>query len=209
LESGNLNKPVFPQEVSGGKARLRLSENAKTGFGVELACVMQSPGQDLASGLPQGVRPYVVQTGMGAGTRLKFEPRLHLKTINFQGRLGTNIRKRTSWIIEAISAGTSLHSRDPTAAAKRAVDDAIRHNSLTGLYGLLRQTQSKRKADDAILIDAASADSEPQQGTTVAWDRMRVFLTIACPLHEQVDLAEVAASLPHGHVVRTKTLVDV
>jgi hypothetical protein len=78
LESGNLNKAVFPQEVSGGKARLRLSENATTGFGVELACVMQSPGQDLASGLPQGVRPYVVQTGMGAGTRLKFESCLHI-----------------------------------------------------------------------------------------------------------------------------------
>ena len=104
------------------------------------------------------------------------------------------------------SAGTSLHSRDPTVAAKRAVTGLHSRvqNSLTALYDLLRQTESKHKAED--VKDASSAGSA--SGTTVLRDRMRVFLTIACPLHEQVDLAEVAASLPHGHVVRTSTQAD-
>lgn len=98
---------VGGSEVANGQARLVSAVpygdwegHAVFGFGVELPSVKPGRGHGLGKGLPEGWRPFVVQTGMG----------------------------------------TSIHGSDPTKAAIRAVDEAIRHNSLTGLYDLLRST---------------------------------------------------------------------
>jgi uncharacterized protein (TIGR02058 family) len=68
--------------------------------------------------------------------------------------------------------GVDLHGADDTIAARRAVENAIRHNSLL----FLRQ------------IGLQSAD------------QIRVEVTIGTPHPEQVDAAAVAAALPVGRV---------
>ncbi|MEM1314485.1 MAG: Lin0512 family protein [Pseudomonadota bacterium] len=65
--------------------------------------------------------------------------------------------------------GISLHARDATQAAVRAVEDALRHSSLA-LFGTCGLT-----AGD-----------------------MRVVATVGVPRPEEVDVARVAAALPHG-----------
>ena len=77
--------------------------------------------------------------------------------------------------------GVDVHGSDPTKAAKRAVDEAIRHNSLTGIGRMIlaKDDNGKKKLD---------------------WSRMKIILTIACPLHEQLDREAVSATLPHGEV---------
>lgn len=65
--------------------------------------------------------------------------------------------------------GVSLHGMDATKAAIRAVEDALRHSSLSVLA--------------TCGIGAA---------------QMRVAVTVAVPRPEEVDAAAVAAALPHG-----------
>ncbi len=65
--------------------------------------------------------------------------------------------------------GVDVHGRDYTSAAKRAVFDALHHNSL-GFQRLVGKT-----ADD-----------------------MRVDITIGVPRPDLVDGAAVVATLPHG-----------
>ena len=130
--------------LEGGQARLL--DPTAPGFGVSLPPVLHvSPsehtGSSLAEGLPEGHRPFIVQTGMGV----------------------------------------DVHGSNPTKAAVRAIDEAIRHNSLTGLGHLLRS----------------------EDGAGLDWHRMRVLLTVACPLHEELDAEELCAALPHGEVELT------
>jgi uncharacterized protein (TIGR02058 family) len=75
-------------------------------------------------------------------------------------------RKR---LILEMGQGISLHARDATQAAVRAVEDALRHSSLAlfGTCGL--------KAGD-----------------------MAVRVTVGVPRPEEVDVSRVAAVLPHG-----------
>lgn len=68
--------------------------------------------------------------------------------------------------------GVDLHGADDTTAARRAVEEAIRHNSLLFLGQL----------------DLRSAD------------QVKVDVTIACPHPERVDTASVAKALPVGDV---------
>ena len=68
--------------------------------------------------------------------------------------------------------GVDVHGGDATTAAKRAVDEAIRHNSLVGLRTM---------------------------GLT-SIDQMKVEVTIACPMPESVDVEAVAKALPVGDV---------
>ncbi|MFU8815207.1 MAG: Lin0512 family protein [Pseudomonadales bacterium] len=70
--------------------------------------------------------------------------------------------------------GVDVHGRDYTKAARRAVSDAIRHSSVS-FFRLL--------------------------GKSV--DEMHVAVTIGVPNPEAVDLAAVAAELPHGVVTVT------
>ena len=74
-------------------------------------------------------------------------------------------------VILELGSGNDLHGGDYTKAARRAVDDAIHHSSLT----LLR----------TLALDAA---------------QMRVEVTIGVQRPERVDAAAVAATLPHGEV---------
>ncbi len=67
--------------------------------------------------------------------------------------------------------GVDVHGSDYTKAARRAVSDAIRHSSI-GVFRLL-----DRSVDD-----------------------MHVQVTVAVARPDQVDMAAVAAELPHGTV---------
>ena len=170
---------VGGSEVANGQARLVSAVpygdwegQAAFGFGVELPSVKQGREHDLSQGLPEGWRPFVVQTGMG----------------------------------------TSIHGSDPTKAAIRAVDEAIRHNSLTGLYDLLRSTANKDKEWDAGLQWGRMREHTRNlsflclviSNFRSVCDRLSVctgvFVTIACPMHELLDHGAVIAALPHGHV---------
>ena len=68
--------------------------------------------------------------------------------------------------------GVDVHGGDATTAAKRAVDEAIRHNSLVGL----------------------------RHAGVTAMEQIKVEVTIACPHPESVDQEAVAKSLPVGEV---------
>jgi len=72
-------------------------------------------------------------------------------------------------IILELGAGADLHGRDYTKAAKRAVEDAMRHSSLS----IIRQ----------LGLDHAT---------------MRVEITIGVAEPDQVDEDAVAAVLPYG-----------
>ncbi len=79
--------------------------------------------------------------------------------------------KQLKRVILEMGMGTVLHSGDYTKAAKRAVDDALHHSSLT----LFR-----------------SLDIDPNS--------MQVDLTLAAQQPEKIDLDAVAALLPFGTV---------
>ncbi len=68
--------------------------------------------------------------------------------------------------------GVDVHGGDATTAAVRAIDEAIRHNSLVGLRTM---------------------------GLT-SIDQMKVEVTIACPMPESVNVEAVAKALPVGEV---------
>jgi uncharacterized protein (TIGR02058 family) len=74
-------------------------------------------------------------------------------------------------VITEFGAGTDLHGGDYTKAAVRAVEDAIRHSSLS-------------------LIRSLGLDAET----------MQVAVAIGVQRPEAVDRARVAAALPHGEV---------
>jgi uncharacterized protein (TIGR02058 family) len=74
-------------------------------------------------------------------------------------------------IILEMGTGNALHSEDYTKAAKRAVQDAIHHSSLT----LFR-----------------SLGIDP--------DTMQIEFTLAAQEPEKIDLQAVAETLPYGHV---------
>ena len=74
-------------------------------------------------------------------------------------------------IILEMGTGNALHSGDYTKAAKRAVEDALHHSSLT----LFR----------SLGIDPKS---------------MQIELTLAAQEPDQIDLDAVAATLPYGQV---------
>ena len=74
-------------------------------------------------------------------------------------------------IILELGAGNNLHGGDDTTAAMRAVEDALRHSSLS----LLR----------SLGIDAAG---------------MQVHVTIGVQRPERVEAEQVKAALPHGRV---------
>lgn len=73
-------------------------------------------------------------------------------------------------LILEMGMGADVHGHDMTKAALRAVSDAIRHSSLT-LFG---------------------AYKHPSE--------MRVEVTIAVPLPDQVDKQAVANALPYGTI---------
>ena len=77
----------------------------------------------------------------------------------------------TRRVILELGAGTDLHGGDDTKAAIRAVQDAIRHSSLS----LIR----------SLGLDARS---------------MQVEVTIGTQHPERVDREAVKAALPHGEV---------
>jgi uncharacterized protein (TIGR02058 family) len=74
-------------------------------------------------------------------------------------------------VILELGSGNDLHGGDYTKAARRAVDDAIHHSSLTFLRTLG--------------LDAR---------------KMQVEVTIGVQRQERVDAAAVKAALPHGEV---------
>ena len=74
-------------------------------------------------------------------------------------------------IILEMGTGNDLYGEDYTKAAKRAVQDALHHSSLT----LFRHL-----------------DIDPES--------MQIELRIGAQKPDQVDLAAVAAELPHGQV---------
>lgn len=74
-------------------------------------------------------------------------------------------------IITELGAGADLHGGDMTKAAKRAVEDAMRHSSLSLFKGL---------------------------GLTPG--DMQVHVKIGAPTPDGVDKAEVAKMLPYGAV---------
>jgi uncharacterized protein (TIGR02058 family) len=74
-------------------------------------------------------------------------------------------------IILEMGTGNDLHGQEYTKAAKRAVQDALHHSSLT----LFR-----------------SLDLDP--------DDMVIELTLAARAPDQIDLEAVAATLPYGKV---------
>ncbi len=77
-------------------------------------------------------------------------------------------------IITELGAGADLHGKDMTKAAKRAVEDAMRHSSLSLFHGLK--------------LDART---------------MKVEVKIGAPVPESVDKDAVAAMLPYGEVTVT------
>ncbi|MEL6373979.1 MAG: Lin0512 family protein [Pseudomonadota bacterium] len=77
-------------------------------------------------------------------------------------------------IITELGAGADLHGRDMTKAAKRAVEDAMRHSSLSLFRGL--------KLDP---------------------ETMQVEVKIGAPEPTRVDKDAVAAMLPYGSVTVT------
>ena len=79
--------------------------------------------------------------------------------------------KQLQRIILEMGMGVALHSGDYTKAAKRAVEDALYHSSLT----LFR-----------------SLGIDP--------DTMQIELTLAAQAPEKIDLDAVAATLPYGKV---------
>ncbi len=79
--------------------------------------------------------------------------------------------KQLKRIILEMGSGVALHSGDYTKAAKRAVEDAIHHSSLTVFRSLGLDPNS-----------------------------MRIELTIAAQEPEKVDLEAAAALLPFGQV---------
>lgn len=74
-------------------------------------------------------------------------------------------------IITELGAGADLHGKDMTKAAKRAVEDAMRHSSLSLFKGLKLDPQT-----------------------------MQVQVKIGAPDPSAVDKAAVAAMLPYGTV---------
>ena len=74
-------------------------------------------------------------------------------------------------IITELGAGADLHGQDMTKAAKRAVEDAMRHSSLSLFKGLKLDPQT-----------------------------MQVQVKIGAPDPDAVDKAAVAAMLPYGTV---------
>ncbi|MEM7271015.1 MAG: Lin0512 family protein [Pseudomonadota bacterium] len=74
-------------------------------------------------------------------------------------------------IITELGSGADLHGLDMTKAAKRAVEDALRHSSLSLFHGL------KLKPQD-----------------------MRVIVKIGAPDPDGVDRDEVAKLLPYGTI---------
>ena len=72
-------------------------------------------------------------------------------------------------VVLEIGMGTDIRGADSTKAAVRALQDALRHNSLTVAKALGMDT-----------------------------DSMRVEVTIGVPRPEQVDQGAVLAVLPHG-----------
>lgn len=79
--------------------------------------------------------------------------------------------KKTPYVLQT-GMGVDLHGGDDTTAARRAVDHAIRRNSLL----FLRE------------LDLSGGDS------------IHVDVAIACPHPERVDLEAVRAALPVGIV---------
>jgi len=77
-------------------------------------------------------------------------------------------------IITELGAGADLHGRDMTKAAKRAVEDAMRHSSLSIFHGLKLDPKT-----------------------------MQVEVKIGAPDPEAVDKDAVAAMLPYGTVTVT------
>lgn len=88
---------------------------------------------------------------------------------------GDNAKQARRIILE-MGMGVALHSGDYTKAARRAVEDALHHSSLT-LFCSLR-------------IDP---------------DSMQIDLNIAAQQPEKVDLDAVAAILPYGKVTPRAT----
>jgi uncharacterized protein (TIGR02058 family) len=74
-------------------------------------------------------------------------------------------------VILELGSGNDLHGGDYTKAARRAVEDALHHSSLT----LLR----------TLGLDAR---------------KMRIEVTIGVQRPERIDAAAVKAALPHGEV---------
>ncbi len=74
-------------------------------------------------------------------------------------------------IITELGAGADLHGRDMTKAAKRAVEDAMRHSSLSLFHGLQLDPKT-----------------------------MQVEVKIGAPDPSAVDKDAVAAMLPYGTV---------
>lgn len=73
-----------------------------------------------------------------------------------------------------VGMGVDLHGQDATVAAVRAVRDAIGHNSLPGMRGLLPGNDMSN---------------------------MRVQVTLACPVPaSQIKLEEVKRAFPYGAV---------
>ena len=77
-------------------------------------------------------------------------------------------------IITELGASADLHGRDMTKAAKRAVEDAMRHSSLSIFHGLKLDPKT-----------------------------MQVEVTIGAPDPDGVDKDAVAAMLPYGTVTVT------
>lgn len=77
-------------------------------------------------------------------------------------------------IITELGAGADLHGKDMTKAAKRAVDDALRHSSLSLFHGLKLDPKT-----------------------------MQVEVKIGAPDPDGVDKDAVAAMLPYGTVTVT------
>ncbi len=74
-------------------------------------------------------------------------------------------------LILEMGTGVSLHSEDYTKAAKRAVEDALHHSSLTIFRSL--------KLDP---------------------NAMQIELTLAAQAPEKIDLSEVVSVFPYGQV---------
>lgn len=75
-------------------------------------------------------------------------------------------------IILEMGTGNDLYGQDYTKAAKRAVQDAIHHSSLTLFKSL---------------------DIDPE--------KMQIELNLAAQEPEKIDLEEVAKELPYGQVI--------
>ncbi|MEM7021667.1 MAG: Lin0512 family protein [Pseudomonadota bacterium] len=83
----------------------------------------------------------------------------------------TGDQKPLKRVILEMGSGNSLHSMDYTKAAKRAVQDALHHSSLT-IFRSLK-------------LDPSS---------------MQIELNLAAQEPEKIDLDAVAETLPFGHV---------